>query len=383
MATPPSAATKVLLLPVSPACANRPGKASILTLSHPRTGRSAQYLLLPVAPPTTTKAPEDDGTPPRMQLCELQAGTETIDNGAPVRQPASWFTGHRVCSDGALYLATPVDPLFVLLPVLDAARAKACPLAQLLDSAPRFPDLKALLRALPADPRASLAQLCAVNDRYGTDLLLYRLDERRALRWLIAKAAQFKAALAAHTVRSSAATAAAAAVAGEGGIDVALERSSHVATFKTSAGSRKTATTASPGMGGAGGAGAGAGAKEAADRRATREALALLSAYVPAAWVERVRKALNVGGSTPPAAAAGAVAGMGTTGGGGGSPGSFAYTHGVGGDGKRLLEPERESKNPLAAKRAKLEKSRQEHKLKKISTKGMKSMFSYFATGKK
>ena len=82
--------------------------------------------------------------------------------------------------------------------VLEAARNRASPLAQLLESAPRSPGLRALLRTLPPDPRGALALLCDVNDKFGADLVLYRLNERRVLRWLVAKAAQFKAAIAAH-----------------------------------------------------------------------------------------------------------------------------------------------------------------------------------------
>ena len=256
--------SKVFLLPSAGASGAAPGEAALLTLRHPRTGRAAQYMLLP-ASEGAASAGADGGDPPAaMMLCEVQAGAETVDNGAPLLQPTSWFIGHRVCSDGALYLATPVDPLFLLLPVLHAARAKASPLDQLLDGGGGggggggCPDLKSLRRALPADPRTALALLCEVNDQYGDDLLLYRLDEGKALRWLVAKAQQFKAALAAHAARDSAACAAAARAAGEGGDDVALGRSSHVATFKTSSsGSRTTAAaaTASPGGGGGGGAG--------------------------------------------------------------------------------------------------------------------------------
>ena len=37
-------------------------------------------------------------------------------------QYSSWFCGDAVIGDGSLYLATPVDPLFLALPILEASR---------------------------------------------------------------------------------------------------------------------------------------------------------------------------------------------------------------------------------------------------------------------
>ncbi|KAL8538003.1 hypothetical protein ACS0TY_000090 [Phlomoides rotata] len=34
----------------------------------------------------------------------------------------SWFLGDYVCEDGRLYTATPVDPVFILLPVFEEAQ---------------------------------------------------------------------------------------------------------------------------------------------------------------------------------------------------------------------------------------------------------------------
>jgi ribonuclease H2 subunit B len=39
----------------------------------------------------------------------------------------SWFLGDSVISDGGLYLSTPVDPLFLALPILEASRRQVPP----------------------------------------------------------------------------------------------------------------------------------------------------------------------------------------------------------------------------------------------------------------
>ncbi|CAK9149814.1 unnamed protein product [Ilex paraguariensis] len=36
----------------------------------------------------------------------------------------SWFVGDYVCEDGCIYTATPVDPVFILLPIFEEARMK-------------------------------------------------------------------------------------------------------------------------------------------------------------------------------------------------------------------------------------------------------------------
>ncbi|GAB2222928.1 hypothetical protein Drorol1_Dr00017060 [Drosera rotundifolia] len=69
----------------------------LLSLQHPKSGISTTYLFV-------------DGA-----LQELNW----------FKQPyGSWFLGDYVCEDGGLYLSTPIDPLFILLPIFDDARSK-------------------------------------------------------------------------------------------------------------------------------------------------------------------------------------------------------------------------------------------------------------------
>ena len=69
--------------------------AHIFSLKHPRTGVSAQFART------------------NSRVLEIQRFC------SPPTQPQSWLvTGgkDRVLQDGTLFMATPVDPLFILLP---------------------------------------------------------------------------------------------------------------------------------------------------------------------------------------------------------------------------------------------------------------------------
>ncbi|XP_042008301.1 ribonuclease H2 subunit B-like isoform X1 [Salvia splendens] len=72
-------------------------QGSFLSLRHPRTGNKACYLCV-------------DGVLQELHWFKQSYG--------------SWFIGDYVCEDGRLYTATPIDPVFILLPVFEEARMK-------------------------------------------------------------------------------------------------------------------------------------------------------------------------------------------------------------------------------------------------------------------
>lgn len=84
--------TRVLIAPES---ANYKGE--FLSLRHPKSGNKTCFLLV----------------------------NESLQEIHWFKQPyGSWFLGDYVCEDGRLYTATPVDPVFILLPIFDEARMK-------------------------------------------------------------------------------------------------------------------------------------------------------------------------------------------------------------------------------------------------------------------
>jgi len=67
---------------------------------------------------------------------------------------AAWLAGERVLSDGGLVLVTPVDPLFLALPLLEAARRQARPVCITLSGFPCIMEHPLIFPALdtPSDP---------------------------------------------------------------------------------------------------------------------------------------------------------------------------------------------------------------------------------------
>ncbi|KAI5070410.1 hypothetical protein GOP47_0014753 [Adiantum capillus-veneris] len=102
-------------------------------------------------------------------------------------QFSSWFLGDHVLEDGSLYVGTPVDPIFLLLPILDEARMKKA------DDAGKFRSLEEILYVedYPGYQHFScllgdtLDSVCEVRE-IGTSKF-YRLNESKVLSWLCCK----------------------------------------------------------------------------------------------------------------------------------------------------------------------------------------------------
>ena len=86
----------------------------------------------------------------------------------------SWFINQRVSSRKLFYLASKIDPRFLLLPYLEKAECKGkfSPLSQIIIAdgieAPRLP--------LENVPQWKMDEICDVNDKLGDDLILYRYN---------------------------------------------------------------------------------------------------------------------------------------------------------------------------------------------------------------
>ncbi|KAL4537198.1 hypothetical protein Ndes2437B_g08347 [Nannochloris sp. 'desiccata'] len=113
-----------------------------------------------------------------------------------VYQPkfASWFFNDTIQQDGSLYIGTPVDVLFLILPALESTRS----------SGGNFCELEHCLEFLCLKPAASesLTDLitpeqmqCICDSKQVGDQYYYRLNDARVLAWLGLKADQTKAAL--------------------------------------------------------------------------------------------------------------------------------------------------------------------------------------------
>ncbi|KAI5858574.1 ribonuclease H2, subunit B [Tricharina praecox] len=132
----------------------------ILTLPHPRTSTPTRYLLHPSA-----------------GLHELTKITP------PSSQPRSWLLTHPspgyTLSDGSLYISTPLDPLFLLLPHLlaKADEKHFLPLDDLLDELPAV--WAAVLAAQRNVVERRVRAVCAAIDAGGEKAYRLCLEKTR------------------------------------------------------------------------------------------------------------------------------------------------------------------------------------------------------------
>jgi hypothetical protein len=99
-------------------------------------------------------------------------------------------------SDGSLYLATPIDPLFLALPILAAARKKsASHPGYFLSCAALFTDAQRCPPHLFTGAGHSLTAVC--DEKEGWESKVYRLSDERVLEWLKGKVEALQVSLAA------------------------------------------------------------------------------------------------------------------------------------------------------------------------------------------
>lgn len=128
---------------------------SIVSLNHPASGDTLDFVLL------NTKSSQ-------QHIYEVQ-GLEA--------KYSSYFVGSHVLSNGALHVATRVDPLFFVLANLTSG-GKWQPFEQL-----EIPDI---IQNCIANKK-QYQHVCQVNDQLGDDMLLYKLNDEKVLKWISKK----------------------------------------------------------------------------------------------------------------------------------------------------------------------------------------------------
>ncbi|RKP05960.1 ribonuclease H2, subunit B [Thamnocephalis sphaerospora] len=131
----------------------------VFCLPHPRTGERIQFAL--------------DGP----MLLEMQRMAPDA--------AASWLVDDSVQQDGSIMMFTPVDPLFILLPVLETCRRRKgdsagvfCALDDLLQT---IPGLSVLARVKQLEQK--LGRVCDVQAVPGHGNV-YRLNDSKVIGWL-------------------------------------------------------------------------------------------------------------------------------------------------------------------------------------------------------
>lgn len=158
--------TRVLIAPDPSTSGKHVGQ--FLSLRHPKTGNMACYLFIDKV------------------LQELHWFKQSY---------GSWFLGDYVCEDGRLYTATPVDPVFILLPIFEEARMKKG------DDPGKFRQLDEIVyidgypgyHSLLSIAEKSMQIVCDLKEIGSTKF--FRLNDLKVLRWLCYKVHQLKKTL--------------------------------------------------------------------------------------------------------------------------------------------------------------------------------------------
>ncbi|KAJ8620183.1 hypothetical protein MRB53_028712 [Persea americana] len=107
----------------------------------------------------------------------------------------SWFLGDYVCEDGGLYAATPVDPIFLLLPIFEEARMKKGNdrgKFRQLDEIIYIEGFPGYQNLLPIAEN-SMQVVCEVKEIGSSKF--FRLDDSKVLAWLCCKVDHLKLTL--------------------------------------------------------------------------------------------------------------------------------------------------------------------------------------------
>lgn len=141
-------------------------------LPHPKYDRGARYLI---------------------------RGTTIMEIQRTAQHPSSWFLGNYLESNGSFFVCTPVDPLFLALPLLFKARNKTkdqqglfIELPQILKNE-QFPEIS-MLQPLLEDKLLGL--VCDIKDGWNSNV--FRLNDDKLTTWLKAKTSRLRTVLQSH-----------------------------------------------------------------------------------------------------------------------------------------------------------------------------------------
>ncbi|TVY32170.1 hypothetical protein LSUB1_G007970 [Lachnellula subtilissima] len=172
--------------------------ARIISLENPRSTNDSRYLVCPERGfYEFTKVATPNSTPRSLLLSSLDAKAVDGDNGVEDSTDKLSSSGY-IMRDAGLFVATPIDPLFFVLPVLapvSASKGSEPPKKLFLSGEDYLdkvtsasPHLISLLRA--DSLRASFEKrMAAVSDTVDAgDEIMYRLSEKKMMKELLKKA---------------------------------------------------------------------------------------------------------------------------------------------------------------------------------------------------
>ncbi|VFQ95256.1 unnamed protein product [Cuscuta campestris] len=159
---------RVLIAP-DPSSTNEDDSGKFLSFRHPKSGDPTCYLFV-------------DGNLQEVHWFKQPFG--------------SWFLGDYVCEDGRLYIATPIDPVFVLLPLFEEARMK-----KKGDDSGMFRQLDEIMyvrdypgyQYLSSAAEKSMQVVCDFQEMGSTKF--FRLNDEKVLKWMCFKVEELRKTL--------------------------------------------------------------------------------------------------------------------------------------------------------------------------------------------
>ncbi|CAH9123953.1 unnamed protein product [Cuscuta epithymum] len=161
--------TRILIAPGPSKVGDDPGK--LLSLRHPKSGDATCYLFV------------------NRTLQEVHWFKQSF---------GSWFLGDYVCEDGSLYTATPIDPVFVLLPLFEEARMTK---QANKDDPGMFRQLDEIIyvsdypgyQYLSSIAEKSMQVVCDFKEMGS--MKFYRLNNEKVLKWMCFKVEELRKTL--------------------------------------------------------------------------------------------------------------------------------------------------------------------------------------------
>lgn len=98
----------------------------------------------------------------------------------------SWFINQRVVSSQSIYLATRMDPRFLLLPYLEQGGSRFSPIEQIIHSVDQQQQSSGRTAKIPLEKINAwkMEEMSDINDKLGDDMRLYRHNPGKVIEWL-------------------------------------------------------------------------------------------------------------------------------------------------------------------------------------------------------
>ena len=118
---------------------------------------------------------------------------------AQPRKFGSWFVNQRVLSNSSYMIASKFDIRYVLLPFFEKSGERYSPLDQIVSHMEGCDRIN-----VAACDKWGLDAICDINDKFGDDMILYRMNPEKVLAWLRQRVSSASEVVRRHRLQSAA-----------------------------------------------------------------------------------------------------------------------------------------------------------------------------------